>query len=59
MTDFLEFYKFHQQSSRFIMEGVMSPRDAGRYITENCQDVTIVDAGVVKLAKIVSRAFRI
>ncbi|XP_013086152.2 queuosine salvage protein-like isoform X2 [Biomphalaria glabrata] len=34
------------------MEGVMSPRDAGRYITENCQDVSIVDAGVVKLAKI-------
>ncbi|KAH9524825.1 hypothetical protein Btru_027969 [Bulinus truncatus] len=33
------------------MEGVMSPREAARFIAENSADVSLIDSGVVKLAK--------
>uniref|UniRef100_A0A0B7A0U7 Queuosine 5'-phosphate N-glycosylase/hydrolase n=2 Tax=Arion vulgaris TaxID=1028688 RepID=A0A0B7A0U7_9EUPU len=40
------------QSYIKIMEGVLNPRQAGRYITENCNDVFIEDKGVKSLAKL-------
>ena len=37
------------------MEGVLNPRESGRYITENSKDVFVDEKGVEKLAHIVSK----
>ncbi|RUS85441.1 hypothetical protein EGW08_006774 [Elysia chlorotica] len=35
------------------MDGVLNPRDAGRFISENSKDVSIEDAGVQKVANMI------
>ncbi|KAK3728024.1 hypothetical protein RRG08_033120 [Elysia crispata] len=34
----------------FVMDGILNPREAGRFISENSKDVFIEDAGVQKVA---------
>ena len=41
--------RFHQST----MEGVMNPREAGRFISETSKDVFVEDAGIQKVADMV------